>query len=615
MAQTRRRNDGAGLATSEGRGLMGNWSKRQRMSVTLTGPRDLTGANLGPLVLANPILDKMEIRRLVDLHCPADLRVEIPIGDVICALAANRLCSPEPLMHVAEWAENSGAEFLLGTPAKALNDDRLARALDAVFEKRWNILADVALHTSQVFNVSLAKVHYDPTSFHFTGRYDNQSESPSLLPELKPFKIEVGRHARPGLDIKEAQVGVDLANDGKGPVPFFYHSADGSANGHIAVAKNLQNMLKYVKPKKLLMITDRGCFSAEQAVDLVRKHHFDFISSLTWTKDLADLYDQKKPVMKEASFLSLKEQLKRQAKKPPETWERYFIGEMGHTITHEQKVETSSGNKKTEKRSIRARLIYVFSTADQKVCRKTRIKYTDKIAAGLVQIQNSVQNGHMKEIQAVDKRVTALYGSKAAQHYFTYQVQALTAQDLDRLPPRHPGQRKPALKFSYQYHADRAQKDAGYDGLYTICTSLSKKTHSTDEVFTAFKEQHHIETAHHQWKAPIRLRPLFLKKVNRIESLVFVQFLALMAFYLLQRSYRLAKDPSCRTTGETLLKRFSFTPIAVRYHPQTVQVMPIPLKKDQIEILKKLSFPLVEDQIRRSVTRPDPDASYSRREI
>lgn len=585
------------------------------MSVTLTDTSDLTGYNLGPLVLANPILEKMKIRQLVNLHCPADPRLEIPIGDVICALAANRLCSPEPLMHVAEWGENGGAEFLLGTPAEALNDDRLARALDAVFEKRWNILADVALHASRVFDVSLAKVHYDPTSFHFTGEYDHQSSSPSLLPELKPFKIELGRHAHPGQRIKEAQVGVDLANDGKGPVPFFYHSADGGANGHIAVAKNLQHMLKYLKPKKLLMITDRGCFSAEHAVDLVQKHHFDFISSLTWAQALANLYDQNKPVMKEASFLSLEEQRKRETEKPPETCERYFIGEIPYTITHEEKEETPSGDKTTKKRSIRARLIYVFSTADQKVCQKTRIKYTEKIRAGLAQIQESIRNGHLDNIQAVHKRVNTLYGKKSAQQYFTYQVELLTAQDLDRLPTRRPGQRKPTLKFSYQYHPDRAEKDARYDGLYAICTSLSNNTHSTDEVFTAFKEQHHIETAHHQWKAPIRLRPLFLKKVTRIESLVFVQFLALMAFYLLQRSYRLAKDPSSRTTGETLLKRFSFTPIAVRYQPHTVQVTPFPLKKAQIEILNKLGFPLLQDQIRRSITRHDPDADYSRREI
>jgi hypothetical protein len=63
------------------------------------------------------------------------------------------------------------------------------------------------------------------------------------------------------------------------------------------------------------------------------------------------------------------------------------------------------------------------------------------------------------------------------------------------------------------------------------------------------------------------------------------------------------------------LKRFSFRLIALRYQPQTVQVTPFPLKKAQIEILKTLTFPLIEDQIRRSVTRSDPDADYSRRAI
>ena len=88
-----------------------------------------------------------------------------------------------------------------------------------------------------------------------------------------------------------------------------------------------------------------------------------------------------------------------------------------------------------------------------------------------------------------------------------------------------------------------------------------------------------------------------------------------MAFYLLQRSYRLANGPSCRTTGETLLKCFTFTPIAVRYQPETVRVTPFPLKTKQVEILKKLNFPLVEDQVRPSVTRPNPDADNSQREI
>jgi len=581
--------------------------KREPISVKVVPPSENSPRNLGPLPLVNPILERMGIRRIVNLHCLQDARLEIPVGDVIHDLVANRLCSPQPLLHVGEWAQHSGAEFLLGTPADALNDDRLARALDAVFSKRWNILADVALHVAKQFKVSLAKLHYDPTSFHFTGEYDEQSEDPSLLPEFKPFKIEVGRHARPGDHIKEAQVGVDLANDGKGPVPAFYHSADGSANGHAAVAKNLQHLLKFVKPNRLLMVTDRGCFSAEHAVRLVREHHFDFISSVSWTDELASLFDAHKLRMKESSFLSINEQRKRRLGKPEETWERYSVGEIPYTITFEQKVpqdpQDPSSKKVTEKHSIRARLLFVHSTADMKVCRKTRAKNTARIKKGLEDIQRSLTNGYIKEIPAVHKKINALYGKKQAQNYFTYEVEELTPSQLRSLPPRRRGQRIPALKFSYLYHPEIAEHDALYDGIYAIATSLRKKTQSTDEVFRTFKEQHHIETAHHQWKAPLRLRPLFLKKAKRIESLVFVQFLALMAFYLLQRLYRLAKGPSCRTTAETLLKRFVLCAIGLRYRKRSVQVEPFALSDPQQLILRTLRFPLVHAQIKRYVTR------------
>ena len=253
---------------------------------------------------------------------------------------------------------------------------------------------------------------------------------------------------------------------------------------------------------------------------------------------------------------------------------------------------------------MRARLIFVHSTADMKVCRKIRAKYTAKIKQGLQDIQRSVDNGYQKETGAVIKKVEALYGKKQARNYFTYQVRELTSKELKSLPARRKGQRWPKLMFSYQYHRELAARDAHYDGLYAISTSLPKKTHGTDTVFTAFKEQHHIETAHHQWKAPIRLRPLFLKKVIRIESLILVQFLALMAFYLLQRRYRLAKGGSCRTTAETLLKRFAFSAIGLHYNEHNVQVTPFPFTQPQEAIFRTLRIPEIQAQIKPVVTQP-----------
>jgi hypothetical protein len=562
--------------------------QRLRLPVKVQHTEQFVVRNVGPLLLVNPLLAQMRIKQIVDLHCPPDVRLEIPLGQVIHALVANRLCSPQPLMHVAAWAHTSGAELLLGTEAASLNDDRLGRALDTVFPKRWDILAEVALHVCRRFQVDLWKVHYDTTSFHFTGAYDDQSPDPALAPEIAPFRIERGRHAAPGQDIKEAQVGVNLANDGNGPLPFFYHTADGSANDHIATAKNLQHLLRYIKPKRLLYIADRGCFSSEQAIELADKG-FQFLYSVPWSEELARLYRERTPSMQEASFLSLLEKRKREARKPEQEWERYFLGEIPHTVCH-------------EKRSLAVRLVYVHSTADEKTCRAMRERYTEKIRGELELIKRGVESGRLKHVADVHKRILKAYGRKSAQKYFCCEVSALSPEQKEALPPPGRGKAKATLSFSYRYEAQKATDDARYDGIYAIMTNLPAHTHSTDAVFTSFKEQHHIETAHHQWKAPIRLRPLFLKKIKRLESLVFVQFLALMCFYLLQRCYRLAKEGDCRTTGETLLRRFAYCPLAFRYQNDSIEVMVGPLLPRQQQTLATLRLPSVAQQIKPFVT-------------
>jgi len=562
--------------------------QRVRLPVKVEQTEEFAVRNVGPLVLANPLLEQMRIKQIVNQHCPPDVRLEVPVGDVIHVLVANRLCSPQPLMHVAAWAHASGAELLLGTQATSLNDDRLGRALDAVFAKRWNILAEVALQVSLRFQVDLWKVHYDTTSFHFTGAYDHQSPDPALVPEIAPFRIERGRHAGPGRDIKEAQVGVDLANDGKGPLPFFYHTADGSANGHIATAKNLQHLLRYVKPKRLLYIADRGCFSSGQAIDVADKG-FHFLYSVPWSQELATLYRDRKPSMREASFLSLAEKRKRELEQPEELWERYFVGEIPHTISH-------------EKRSLAVRLVYVHSTADEKICRAMRQKYTEKIRLELEKVKGGVESGRLKEAKEVYKRIVKAYGRKDAQKYFSYEVCPLTPQEKEALPPPRRGHARATLKFTYSYDAARAKEDAQYDGVYAMMTNLPPENHSTDDVFTSLKEQHHIETSHHQWKAPIRLRPLFLKKIRRLESLVFVQFLALMCFYLVQRCYRVGKGEECRTTGETLLRRFAHCPLAFRYQKDSIEVMLNRLLPRQEETLRILRLPSIAEQIQPFAT-------------
>lgn len=539
-----------------------------------------------------PILKRMRIEQTLQSHCPSDVRQSVSHGKVLLSLVCNRLCSPLPLLHVGTWAKQTGAELLLGVDAGLLSDDRLAKTLDAVFEHRWTILSEIALQVSQEFDVSLKRVHYDPTSFHFTGEYDDQSPSPSLLPERIPLRIEYGRHSH-GRDIKEAQVGVDLANDGKGPVPFFYHTLDGGTNHHTAIAQNLDHLLKYVKPAETLFVTDRGCFSANTAVRIKKKERCDFISTVTWTDTYAAIYDQAQPEMREASFRSIQEERKRDLGKAPDTWETHLIGEVPSTFTND------------EGESIRARLIFVKSSARQKVQAKTRQKSIEKIHRALARLQKSVAGGYYDSDQKITASVLKAFGKRAARKYFDYTIAALTDEAIAAQPKPGRGQRRAKYRLTFTFHQQAADREAPHDGLYVIATSLAKEPHDTDEVFTMFKEQHHIETAHHQWKAPLRLRPIFLHRPERIESLILVQFLALMTFYLLQREYRQrSSNPKCRTTAETLIRQFSFVPVSLRDEAGQIRVSTFRPNEKQTAILSVLRQPDLATQLRAATARP-----------
>lgn len=125
--------------------------------------------NLGPMAVIAPLLEQMDIAAIIDRHLPPDPQLEYSHGRVLQMLLAARLSQPLALVNVAAWAEESGAEFLWDIPADKLNDDRLGRALDALFDQRHSILGSVAAHVVSTFRLPVNRLHYDPTHLLLCG--------------------------------------------------------------------------------------------------------------------------------------------------------------------------------------------------------------------------------------------------------------------------------------------------------------------------------------------------------------------------------------------------------------------------------------------------------------
>jgi len=559
--------------------------------------------NLGRLALIQPLLERLQISQIIDRHLPPDPQLEFSHGRVLSLLLAARLCQPLALMNVPDWAERSGAEFLWDIPADKLNDDRLGRALDAFFQQRHSILASVTAEVLQFTGLKLERLHFDTTHLVMYGAYASSRPRPATaLSELRGDGQLPPAHIGHGYltDAHMIQVGLTAIVDEQGALPVFHQCLDGSRHGRRAIQEQVELLSQHLPlPPELLMVSDRGTFSAAHVARLHRHGHF-VVCSMNWG-DYRAMYDEHAAQLhwQKASFLSLEQQRRRQHHSSL-PHEHYRIAVLKHTLTGT-----------TTKEAVPGRLIFVHSSADEKGSRQRRTENIAKIKAGLEEIAARVQRGNARcTPAAVQRAVARLFGKRAAARYFRWELLPLTPAEKAALPPAAPHCRQPSYRFAFSFDQAAATADEKYDGIFVLFTTAPMHRYSADTVFTYFKQQPFLELLHHQSKTPLAVRPVFLKSPYRVEALVGLMQIALQVYQTLERRYRqtVTADASPlerRTTAETLLRAFNIYGVFVTHACVGRVVFATRLTSRQRAILDQLSLPTPARMLRGKL-QPDP---------
>ncbi|MEQ8789857.1 MAG: IS1634 family transposase [Pirellulaceae bacterium] len=546
----------------------------------------------------------MQIERIINQHIPADQQAEFDHGRVLSLLMAARLYSPVALDNVAEWAGESGADLLWGMPLEKINDDRLGRSLDAFFTQRHSILASLALHVAQEFDVPLNDVHYDPTHIVFHGAYESSQPRAGVVGDgvvrsddlLDPAHITKGRAGQDTPDgVQLVHAGLFTHVDEYGPLPIYGHTVDGNQNGRTAVREGWELVRQRLKPQKLTMISDRGTFSAGHLARL-READCRAICSAPWN-EFRPLFDAqfKRLKWKQASYLSIEQQRRRDTNSELPR-EHYELAVVKHSLEHEGA-------------TIPCRVIFVFSTADQKVVRKQREKQITKLREGLQKLQKSVAEGRRNTDPAsVSRRVNKLLGKKQAAKYFQWELIPLNKKEQASLPKPQSGCKRPTNRFHFTFDSRERRRDEQYDGYSALVTTVPLQEGSADLLFTKFKQQCYSEQVNSQFKGPLAVHPVFLKSPLRVEALVFLMIATLMVYYLLQRMYRqslpdTASTKQRRTTSKTLLRAFSTYIVFIHRTPLGREVRPSRPTKRQTEILRQLGLPSPAQRLRTRLPR------------
>jgi len=577
-----------------------------RMALTWYGDQSSAeSCSFGALAVIWPLLERMGVAEVIRQHLPADPQAEYDHGAILSLLVAARLYSPVALVNVARWADESGADILWDMPVEKITDDRLGKSLDAFFTQRHSILASLALRISHEFDVPLSELHYDPTHILLHGAYADSAPRGELREgetvrsdgRLPPAHITTGRPMSDApKDVQMIHAGLCTVVDEWGPLPIFGHTVDGNRNGHTAAAEQLALLKKHLKLAKLTFISDRGTFSVGHLLRLSGSG-FAALAAAPWD-EFRPLFDEQQQRLKwkRASYLSLEQQRRRTQGNLPQ--EHYDLAVVRHTL-----IERESGTE------LSCRVIFVFSTADQKVAHKNREKSVAKLRAGLEQIQRSVAEGRRHtDPTSIARRVGKLLGQRQAAAYFQYQMTPLTKQQREQLPPPGRGCKRPEHRFEFRYDQPAAERDAKYDG-YSALVTTAPPTLSADQAFTKYKQQSYSELANHEFKTPLAVHPVFLKSPRRVEALVFLMMITLTLYFLLQRLYRQSLPAQAprkeqRTTTQTILRAFSRYTLLIHKTRLGREVQPTRLTARQRQILNQLGFDTPAQILSRRLPRP-----------
>jgi Domain of unknown function (DUF4277)/Transposase DDE domain len=563
--------------------------------------------NAGPLALIHPLLGQLDIEAIIDRHLPADPQQEYSHGQVLKLLLMARLCQPTALVNVAAWAQKTGADILANLPAEKLNDDRLARALDAFFEQRQSIQASITASVLQVTGLQLTDLHFDTTDLIFSGAYEHSQPRPDYAPEL-PFPSDAtlpAAHLCHGYtsDKKMVQAGQLAIVDELGAVPVLGLCLDGNRNGHTAVQQTFRLAQHHLPmADDTLWFSDRGTCSVEHLARLHR-HGYAAVCAAQW-QDYQAIYDAHASQLQwqTASFLSVEQQRRREHNSSlPQ--DHYEVAVLKHTFTDP-----------TNQQKFPARLIFVHSSASEREARERRQQNIAKIQAGLEALQTKLQRGHPQCTQAsITRQIIALLGKRQAGKYFTWQLRPLTPQEQAALPTPLSGHRRATQRLEFHFNAAAADADQAHDGLSVLVTTAKPQRYSADELFTKYKQQNYVETLHHQWKTPIAVTPVFLKTPQRVEALVCLLEIALQAYQTLERLYRqsvLQTDATVaekRMTAENLLRIFQVYGLLISRTAVGRVVHTTRLSNRQRQILQRLRFPTPAQTLARQF-KPPPSA-------
>ncbi len=486
--------------------------------------RTLRSYTIGALPILDRFVERLRLEPILRDHLPRDdRRCRIPTATGLLLLLKNLLVSREPLYGLGQWATRHVPQRLGLDPGQlqALNDDRVGRCLDRLFDADVPTLTlAIVAQAVREFDVNLDELHNDSTTITFHGDYQGAEQERTLRGRLR-LAVTHGHNKDHRPDLKQLLYILTVARDGAVPVQFRVQS--GNATDDRSHRATWDLLCKLTGRRDFLYVADCKLATTENMA-YIHRNDGRFLSALPRTRAEDAAF--------RAEILAGRVHWRRIHDKyddEGESVDRFSI--------HEPEPTSVEGY----------RLVWYHSTRKAELDARARQQQIERAVRQLTELQEKLASPRTRhrERAKVAAAVEAILAETETEGWIEVTIAEQTEETFRQQRRGRPTaetlyvkQERKRFELTHRVDLARLSEEARCDGIFPLISN--EPALSAKELLLAYKEQPMIEKRFAQLKTDFVVAPVFLKEVSRIQALLCVYFLALLVEALLERELRRA---------------------------------------------------------------------------
>lgn len=462
------------------------------------------------LPMVKHYMETLNLFDLMNKYVPSPKSSLAEHAESLCIITANIICDNKPLYKIQEWLSKY-SDGLTDTPVNTglFNDDRLGRALSALFEAdRNSLLTELSCNAIKTHQLITDEIHNDSTTVTFKGEYKN--------PALNAVKPKHGHNKDFRPDCKQIVFGLNIVADGH--VPLSYDLYNGNQSDDTTHIPNWNGLRSLINKEDFIYIADCKLCSTDNLA-YIDKHNGYFITIIPKghndTKAFKD-YIQTHDIKWNVAFSTPHSRKKGKTNK----YRTYEAGK----------------NKKGY------RILWVHTSLKAEDDHKRRMIRINRAQKAFKELIPKLNAYHLKTEKQIKKAVDEI--CKDIGSFLDVKITKGRKRIDQRIPStkRKPGEPVYKYKWSFTYGLEWELNEQAInnamktDGLFPLITNH----HELDaaEVLKMYKRQSYLEKRMYTKKSILEVAPVFLKDEKRIEAVMLLYFVALMIVSLIERNIR-----------------------------------------------------------------------------